>query len=743
MFHWHHPPHVVRIGALALACGVWPAFVSAPTGPAAVLATPQIPAESDLWLQPAPTLAGTPALGAAASELDAGRPDRALPSFARATDHPVLGGYARLYQGRAELALKRYDAAIASARSVAGRYPNTYLAELAYWLMADAAEASGQWSDAADALRSIADLTTPSTALAQAHLRLGRASVATGDTSTARRAFSTVYYGHPLSPEAADADAEMTKLKTRPVTVTMVVEIERAEKLFAGRRYADARRAYDRVSGRVGAEDRPLVQLRQAQCDYYLRRYDAARAAIREYLDEDRPPPRKAEAEYFYLSATRGLRRDAEYQELVRAFVDANPTDPLAETALNDLATYHILANEDDKAEAAFEEILRRFPAGVFADRAAWRVGWWAYRAGEYDKAARTFDAASVTFPRADYRSAWLYWSARAYEQLGQLESAHAGYRRTIAFYRNSYYGRQATKRLDALQPRMPVPKPVPAARAARGGRPTPAPMPVASSSKPVPPTVPASALRIDPGPRPAEPSAQLIRALLTAGLFKDAGAELRWAARQSTSSSFIDASLAYALNRQGELRPAITAMRRAYPGFMAEGGEALPTSILKVIFPLAYWDLLREHATARNLDPYLVAALVAQESTFQADVQSVANAWGLMQIMPATGRRYATRLGIARFSTRRLTEPEVNVRIGTTLFSELLRRYGGDRAAALAAYNAGENRVDRWRAERPSLEQDEFIDDIPFPETQNYVKRILGTAEDYRLLYGSAADRP
>jgi soluble lytic murein transglycosylase len=275
-------------------------------------------------------------------------------------------------------------------------------------------------------------------------------------------------------------------------------------------------------------------------------------------------------------------------------------------------------------------------------------------------------------------------------------------------FYRNSYYGRQASRRADAVQRRS---KPAGAASA------TP--------------------IRIDPGLRPSDRAVPLIRALLTADLYEDAEAELRWAARQSGTSPFMEASIAYALHRQGELRPAITAMRRAYPAFMAEGGEALPTAILKVIFPLEYGDLLREHATAKNLDPYLVAALVAQESTFQADVQSVANAWGLMQVIPDTGRRYARRLGIPRFSTRRLTEPAVNVQIGTTFFSDLLRRYGGDLAPALAAYNAGENRVDRWRAERPGVEQDEFIDDIPFPETQNYVKRILGTAEDYRFLYG------
>jgi soluble lytic murein transglycosylase len=106
------------------------------------------------------------------------------------------------------------------------------------------------------------------------------------------------------------------------------------------------------------------------------------------------------------------------------------------------------------------------------------------------------------------------------------------------------------------------------------------------------------------------------------------------------------------------------------------------------------------------------------------------------MQIVPATGRRYAQRLGIRPFTTARLTNAEVNIRIGMAYFADLRDRFGNE-ADALAAYNAGENRLIRWRAERPDVPLDEFIDDIPFPETQHYVKRVLGTAEDYRILYG------
>jgi soluble lytic murein transglycosylase len=112
------------------------------------------------------------------------------------------------------------------------------------------------------------------------------------------------------------------------------------------------------------------------------------------------------------------------------------------------------------------------------------------------------------------------------------------------------------------------------------------------------------------------------------------------------------------------------------------------------------------------------------------------------MQIVPATGRRLARSLGMRSFSTGALTKPETNIRLGTLHFSRLVQQFGGT-YYALASYNAGENRVVRWKAERPGIDEDEFIDDIPFPETQNYVKRILGTAEDYRMLYGRDGGRP
>jgi soluble lytic murein transglycosylase len=101
---------------------------------------------------------------------------------------------------------------------------------------------------------------------------------------------------------------------------------------------------------------------------------------------------------------------------------------------------------------------------------------------------------------------------------------------------------------------------------------------------------------------------------------------------------------------------------------------------------------------------------------------------------MPSTARQYARKLKIS-YSTRVLTNPETNIRLGTALFAELVRKYGSVHLA-LASYNAGETPVRRWLTEHPGLSAEEFIDEIPYPETQGYVKRIIGTAEDYRRLY-------
>src|SRR5262249_4579736 len=145
-------------------------------------------------------------------------------------------------------------------------------------------------------------------------------------------------------------------------------------------------------------------------------------------------------------------------------------------------------------------------------------------------------------------------------------------------------------------------------------------------------------------------PNAPVIRTLLAAELYDDALNELRYAQKVWGDTPVVQATIAWTNQQQARsesglrrfqlLRGAINIMRRAYPQYLTSGGEDLPRDVLSVIFPIAYWDLIEKYSAENGLDPYLVAALAAQESTFVADIKSPANAYGLMQLVPLTARQ-------------------------------------------------------------------------------------------------------
>jgi soluble lytic murein transglycosylase len=622
---------------------------------------------------------------------------------------PNLANYATYYRGLAQLGLGRYDEAMATLSLLATRPLDGALKELTALQLAEAALARGMADRVEPAL---AQLTLDKLANPEEVWQMrARVEEAAGHKAHALESYRRLYYDYPLSPQAANAPGAIARLRTGDLDQGETFErgLARAERFYSAKRYADARNAFTALSPATD-DARELVALRLAETDFYTGKRRQAREALRTMLAS---PTRGAEARYISLLATQAMGDRAAYIREAKDLANDFPQSPWSEEALNGLATDYIKADDDEAADEVLRQLLEKFPGGRYADRAAWKVGWRSYRAAEFEDAAEVFETAAARSPRADNRPAWLYWSGRARDRLNNPTTANARYRLVVADYQNSYYGRLASKIL------------------ASRGEPTVAARITAA---------PAATLS------PVVASDDIIRSLITAQMYPDALREVQYAQRVWGDSPQLQATSAWIRHQQGltlsaeerfaALRGAITTMRRAYPQFMAAGGEALPADVLRIIFPLDYWPLITKYSAQHDLDPYLIAALMAQESTFTAEIRSHANAYGLMQIIPSTGRRYARKVGISGFNTAMLRQPEINVRLGTQYFRDLIDRYGGPHFA-LASYNAGESRVDRWTKERPNVPQDEFIDDIPFPETQTYVKRILGTAEDYRYLYG------
>ena len=137
-------------------------------------------------------------------------------------------------------------------------------------------------------------------------------------------------------------------------------------------------------------------------------------------------------------------------------------------------------------------------------------------------------------------------------------------------------------------------------------------------------------------------------------------------------------------------------------------------------------------------MDPYLVAALIRQESEFDVKVISHANAYGLMQLLPGTGRDIARHFKIRGFTTAQLLTPDRNIQLGAYYFHNLLNSFGGEAALALASYNAGPGRAKLWNSWGPFREQAEFVETVPFHETRGYIQIVLRNADA-----GSVPDVP
>jgi soluble lytic murein transglycosylase len=266
---------------------------------------------------------------------------------------------------------------------------------------------------------------------------------------------------------------------------------------------------------------------------------------------------------------------------------------------------------------------------------------------------------------------------------------------------------------------------------------PAPAAMPREISS-PALPANPTEALKADP--RFAR--VDLLRRI---GLIESAWEELEDVVESSVGDPvrLYGASTAYA--REERYHLALRIVRRHFGTLSTSGDPALPRGFWEVIYPLGWRDEVADTAKRAGLDPYLVAAIVREESSYDPRAVSRAGARGLMQLMPATAKPMADVRGLPFDGGGLLDDPRANLEMGTVFLAGLMKEFGEPRLA-IAAYNAGPRRVREWWKARRTSDMEAFVEQIPYDETRNYVKRVMLAWSEYRRVYAEppkAADPP
>jgi soluble lytic murein transglycosylase len=245
--------------------------------------------------------------------------------------------------------------------------------------------------------------------------------------------------------------------------------------------------------------------------------------------------------------------------------------------------------------------------------------------------------------------------------------------------------------------------------------------------------------LPIDPlEPLQADATYSRVEALRAVGLATFADEEMAEMARGALGDPKRLYALSGAYAQESRYHLALRILRRHFLPLARSGAGAAPRAFWELFYPLGWRNELMGAAGHAAIDPFLVAAVVREESSFHPQARSRVGARGLMQLMPETARPLAQARRLAFNNGELLDDPVANLDLGTAFLATLLREFG-DARLAVAAYNAGPARVREWWGARRSDDLEVWVEQIPFNETRAFVKRVLLAWDEYGRLYGAS----
>jgi soluble lytic murein transglycosylase len=535
-------------------------------------------------------------------------------------------------------------------------------------------------------------------------LALAEVDQAQGQNDEAGRIYKHVLLTWPLTFEATTARTRLTALGLES-SLTSAELRSLGDAYYNAGHYQEASEQYHALARKSGGDVTQSngFAVAAAACDLKLKRLTRQEAeALAATNDEN-----GARRLYLLMELARDredLTAQTTYVETMRANF---PHSPWLAEALFSSGNMYMLRKDYPRAVTYYSDLAERFPQNTNAAAAHWRAGWWSYRQGLYPQAARIFEEQIRQYPGAKETVSALYWRARLYEQQDHEPSmAAAHYHKLISVYSHYFYAQMARERLVALGDAAPVTVPH------------------------LDGYVPAVIPKLDATFPAGDPHLVKAHLLVNAGLSEYVPQEISAAPDSSSWSGIAEAQI-YA--SYGETFRAMRVLKRALPYAASAPIKSVPLAYWRILFPEDHWETIKAESAKNGLDPYLVASLIRQESEFNPSAISHANAYGLMQLLPSVGKQMAREEGLGSIETRQLLDPVMNIRLGTRYLRQTMEKFGRVPEYALAAYNAGDNRVADWQAAGPYSGVDEFVESIPFTETRDYVQAILRNQDIYR----------
>lgn len=585
-------------------------------------------------------------------------------------------------------------------------FPHSVWSDRAGLYLAKISVAEKNYQQAMEELQTLGEQTTPKDGVAEeARYLLGQIHELQGEPSQALSLYQQLRRASPLSSWAAKAKSEVRRIRDeRPHLFGLAAPEEllsEGEVLLQERDYEEAERVYRRLLAMVprGAE-RPRLLLGLANVYRGARKRAEGIGVLAEIVREYPKSPEAPQA-LFRLARTYWNRDDnLKALDHFRQLHKSYPKSPFADAAYFASARIYESLGKTYEAIRTYRDIPKRFPTSRWRDEAYWRLAWIHYLRADHGRSFTAFKQLANHKGAERYRTAALYWQARSAQKMGRSKEARQLYLQIAQGDEDSYYVGPAARALERMGITLEERKKTDA-----------------NLSEEQEPSL---------SPRL---SFHLARA-----------EELARLSLSELALSELDA-LRELNGKDPALRLALIRLYASHGAYgrsvaLANGFSPQSEELIKYRYPLAYWEAIQKIAAEKEMDPYLILALIRQESVFDPKALSPASAFGLMQLLPSTAGRVAAQLGLPPPQREKLWDADLNLMLGSQYLKDLLKRYSNSLPKAIAAYNAGENAVDRWEQRIFTDDEEEFIELIPYRETRLYVKLVLRNHLNYKRLY-------
>ncbi len=655
-----------------------------------------------------------------------GNPDDAAGWLQRSSKYEPIADYGFFYLGETYLSAGNYQAALDTFLTIRSRFPDSRWGEDADFKTSVALFYLGRYTESRLSLDRFIKEYTRSSLLPLARIRIAECNEKIGDSKEAYNQYKAIWINHPASAESRTASERMrqiassefaTGVSTPLPTPSVDERYSRVCNLFSNSSYREGINELTTILKEVEEMDdaakpkwfaESMLKLGDA---YFQVREDNKALAVLKKLSATASKP-KMLAEGAFLSA-KAFQRSGQRAEAAAAFDKLIKDFPGGEFAARGMYRWADMAEGDDdtaRARSLYRNLYIELPDNTLADDALWREGWLSYLDKDYKGAYLIFNKLLNEYPYSDFADTATYWSARTAEKLGMVDKAAVHYTDVINRFPLSYYAAISRGRISVDASETPVRK-----------------IKSLSYEPHDVHTIPDRyvSLHLNKG-----------KALMGLGFREDASAELSMAEARCTDKVTL-LEIARLMTRIGAYNKAQRLVVNRFQEFLIDDAGQPDTEIWTFAFPAGFSEDVRINADKNSLNPFLIHAIIKEESSYRTDVVSRAGAVGLMQLMPSTGNNISRETGFKDYSTPSLYRSEVNISLGSSYLKKLVEGSKGKIPLAIASYNAGPNAVLSWVARYGTEEMDEFIEKIPYPETRNYVKKVLRSYDVYERLYG------